>query len=1497
MTFLRTIYSSPFRVYLILSLLAAIGIYASTKLPISLYPNTNKPAIYVGMSYGKLNADEFFKQYGQRIESELKGIKNNSLEVEKISADYRRNDVRYNVSFKWGGDPRQAESEVNNVLNSLSGIWPKEIRDSKWVYFNNEGGGFLAISFYSDKRTPDQLYEILAPALEAKLKSFKGAEQAGLWNPKNREIDLKLKMESLSLLGIFPRDIERTLEAALVNYSGGAITEGGKSVNLEWPKAIRSVDDLKKILVTTPLGKLIPLKQLAEINVNENGEHTNIIKTNGHKSIILFASPISGGNVKELAEGIIAEVEKQMKNLPEDIKHRVLVDPSFFIRSAISNVFKEVILAAFLAVLVLMLFIGNWRNTFTAAIEIPLSMILAFILMKLSHMNLNLISLGGLALAAGMNVDASVVVMENIFRHLKKHSKDNSNSIDLLTIISAAVKEVILPILAATICSLVVFIPLTLTKDLTYGILGDLALSVIFSHALSAIVAIILVPTIRIHLFKNSSNVNFTVEKALIDRPFEFFLKIYQRVLNFFLINRSPRIILIASLISSIAILPNVILPKLKKEIIGRPDTDWLVVSIHANNSQSIRETESYFDEIETKILKENKEFVNYTFTQVHGTWGGNIMLRLNDKSKMNEFWKLLEQKITSTPDYYIRIVPWNPAELPIPELPQMRLVISGGENEDRFTIAQIINYDLRTKGIFPDLWSKPSLSTNYVLEVRPSVEHWPILLAQQGIGFSPSDLLDITRVATNGKYIDDLLLAGKNFRLKISYKDFDENSGLEKINSIPINLKGKIVPFKALVPTKMVKMPPPLYREDGESLIAIYGKHKMGEEDKKVESLQRVENLIKEFWDKDGAKLNLSSKPMIYLEDSEKELTDALDQLKFSIIVSVLLVLLTLVIQFASIAHSLIILSAIPLGMLGVMLSLFIFKSTLSLNSAIGVILLNGIAVGNSILLVDLFRRFLKEGHPPITAIMMSATQRIRPILITSLTTILGMLPIAFGMGNGGKVLQPLGIAVAGGLWVSMFFTLIVVPILEITYVNFITRIKLMKKGSRVKIGIVVLSLTFVSAANATAGATATAVAVITFEEALALALNKNNNLSLLREDVELSNLNIQDTAAKLKFLPTVNIEQTHTKRWFSTDEGFKESNKGNALYLNSKLNLFNFGADFSNYKANAIRLQQQQVNITSVQMKQEKEVIDVFLQYIYLSQELQILNSLLLLKKELLSITEKRYQKGICSKEEFLAITVEVDNTIARYDMTLINRDELSRQILKVINLSNLSNLSNEENAKGVNFNWSWPWLNKIKNDKFLIENQIVERPDIKFADLSLQVNQHRLWYQMAQNLPRVDLSYQYRLDPLFYISDSGMSKTKSNEKILLLTISIPLFDGGDGWARYHQQNSELIKSQYELQQLKRNADSEIKINLNKYRGILKTLSNREKTLELSMSIYEKNFQRFKMGQLSLNDLLTEQSRLFESKKLVDEGFYVIHQTFLSLCQSMGKSIYQCL
>lgn len=1018
-----SIYSSPLRVYICLGALAIAGLIAGSRLPVSLFPNSSKPSVRVSMSYGSSTPEEFLDAFGRTLETQLRAISTADAQVEKINSSYGSDRVDIDVNFKWGTPPETALKEVQLAVNSFSSRLPEEIRDYLWVWPNNENSGFFAASFYSPIRSLDALYDLLEPILGPKVAQIPDAAEAGLWNPSGKEVSIEIDPARMASLQLFPRDIARAVNNAMGGQNGGSITVGTQQLNVQLPREIRTPEEMGKSSITLAGGKIIHLADIAKVDFGLKSRNSRSFKTSGAPSLILFATPKPGGNVKRMSEDLLAAVQSIQPQLPHDIQYKVLVDPSEFIRSAVNNVFHEVAIGAFLAVCILFLFIGSFKNTVTAAVEIPLSMILAFILMKFSGMNLNLISLGGLALSAGMNVDASVVVMENIFRHFEtqKTPLDYRGRLNLIT---RAVSEVRFAVIASTVSSLVVFLPLAFTSELSYAILGDLAKTVVFSHGLSMFVALILVPTVRLQLMskETDAHTHSPVEKWI--------LKIergYSKALGYFIGSHKLQLLSYAFLGLVLAGLCVSVLPKLPTEIIGKPDTDWMFLSAKTKGNTLIKQMESQSDQIEAQLLAKLGPKIQYTFTQTQDPNSGFIMARLKNKKDMQSVWKEMEALFTNTPYIKFWVGPWNPAELPIPDPAPLEISVRGGTLKERAEAAQEINHLLEEKHVFDRIWTKPEVEHSENIQLGVNLDFWASRPSANPL--TPVDLAELSRVATTGKRIASLTIQG---RLTDVVLRFPEGSiqTVEDLGALPIGINGKLVPLRALARVDIKETSPTLYRENERDLVLIYGKHNEGSNRGNKDSIQEARKILNGWKPK-------SADVIVSFEDGEKDLHHALRQLAFAVGLSILLIFITLVLQFGSVMNAFLVLVAVPLGIIGVIASLWVFKSTLSLNSVLGIILLNGIAVANSIILVDFLKRLVDQGMQPTLAAMEAGKKRLRPILITSMTTILGMLPIALGLGEGGKILQPLGIAVSGGLWVSMAFTLFVVPALQVRYLN----------------------------------------------------------------------------------------------------------------------------------------------------------------------------------------------------------------------------------------------------------------------------------------------------------------------------------------------------------------------------------------------------------------------------------------------------------------------------
>ena len=852
---MESIYRTPLRVYLVLTLLTLltlIGLASAMYLPISLFPNSSKPHIQTCVNI-ELSPDAFLRQYGFRFEEAYRAIRRPGLEVEKLEATYRPRDACYSIEFKWGGDPDEALREVKSVGEGLVAPLPDSYRNSFGAWGQEDNSGFLALSFYSNERSLTEIYDLVEPVLSPKLARLSQAGDTSLYNPEQREVLVELKPETMASFELFPNDVARAILSVFDAYNGGSLTVGQNQLRIEFPRGVVNFNDLKQVSVAVRGGHTITLGDLAHLDLAVPVDSGRVFKTSGSSSVILWGTPKPGGNVKEMAEMALQAVDDSMKDLPKDIQYKTLVDPSQFIRSSVSNVAKEVAVAAGLAVFILFLFIGNIRNVATAAIEIPLSIVLAFILMKISGMNLNLISLGGLALSAGMNVDASVVVMENIFRHFdlaREHYGSRALTFEeRLAIISSAVSEVRFAVIASTIASLVVFIPLAFTSALSYAILGDLAKAVVFSHGFSAVVALILVPTIRLHLMSGAAPAHDS--PSILEGGLQKLERGYGRALGRFLASKGLKASVYVGLIALFAVLMTFVVPTLPREIIGKPDTDSLMLGINVQGNTLVKQMEAQTEITEALLFEKFGSEIQYTFTQINRPNSSWIMMRLKDKSKATEILKQLEDAFPNTPDISYWYDQWNPAELPIPDPPDFKVSIRGNDADTMAETARDLRDEIRERKIFDNVKVSPDSSVEDSLLIRPRLEQWP-RLAAEGIRFGVTDLADITRVATEGKKIGLVNLRDNNgkrqaMNLRMKYpQDYVKNA--EELGAIPVGLGPRIVPLNALATVSLEKVRPSLMRIDGRELFELSGRGKKDERKQTAESVEKAEELVRDW-------------------------------------------------------------------------------------------------------------------------------------------------------------------------------------------------------------------------------------------------------------------------------------------------------------------------------------------------------------------------------------------------------------------------------------------------------------------------------------------------------------------------------------------------------------------------------------------------------------------------------------------------------------------------
>ena len=1477
---MKTLFSSPLRVYLVLSILAALGVWAGLSLPISLFPKNAQPYVNVNASYGSLSAIEFRRLYGERIETELKAIKGRMAEVQSVEANYAATNFSAKVVYTWESDPEAAMREAQVIINAIAATLPEETRRSMGVSIQGVDS-FFAMSFYSEKRSPDELYELLDPLLEQPIKRIKDIGFSQLLKPIAEEVAVELKPTVMTSLGLTPGYIENAISQALSSQNGGALSgsRGSQAIRLE--RMAATVDELKQVAVPLPSGRTLSLSDVANVNIVRNSENQQSFKTSGASSLILFAVPRQGGNVKRMSEEILATVADLKASLPADVTSRDLIDPSTFIRSAVANVLHEVLLGSILASLVLFIFIGNLRNVITTAIEIPISIALAFIMMWLFDMNLNLLSLAGLALASGMNVDASVVVMENIFRHLEIN-RQRPDPWTKLDVVIAAVREVRLSVVASTLASLVVFAPFMFVSGISYAILGDLAKAVIFSHGFSALIALILVPTVRLQLLNNEKG------NAEHHAPAEKFLKRLEKFYGtslYLLLNRS-RYTWGLLLLTCVALITLVftVLPRLPRELIGKPESDFVVLVINQAENTRKRQMESTVEQVHKSELAALASDVEYSFDQINDATSATLILKVHDRSRVPALLKKLRETFINTPTVQYFVTEWNPSEFKIPNPPEVRVVVSGSNAEERMIAGRDLKSLIDSEKIYEEVTSIPADQHNSTLVMRPKNAQWN-LLREQGFYTTPSELTETLRIATLGKWLGEMMIRISKVPIMMRYPDY-QMASKEELEAFPIAVKGQLIPLKALMQVDEIDAQQSLHVENGQEINVITARLKEDFRSDQAAHLKEIQHKIDQWQEKRLPELDLDS-IAVRLEEPDADIARSVRQLQYAFGFSMLLIFITMLLQFGNVIEAALVMVAVPLGLIGAIASLSIFQSTLSINAVLGMILLNGIAVNNSILLVDFARRLHASGVAPLEACIQASLQRLRPILITSLTTVLGMLPIACGFGEGGRILQPLGLSVVGGLGVSMTLTLLLVPGLQALAMAAADRRRLrMNRGREASalaapqtLAPVILLLIIGGAFIGPRLQADEALFYQTIDQLRAHDPKLKKNLENVSADREALR------PLRGSWLPTFSLEASRRYERLLDDPN-RDTLRSSSLSGITQLNLYGFGRDQAQSALATVGEAKQDIVQIGQILDAEDAAARRVLRVIAARFDTQILQKIRAQRQRLLDASQRQFQKGLLAQQELQKIELDL-NTV---DVN-IRAADLERQKAE-------ADLASYQTSVAIETAWPLRELMLSEPEKIPTlaalnanpQTLAAQSPSVITARYERDETVKRKDFLWADQMPRFDLQGQVGRT----LEGQGVGQNMGS---LSLVFTMPLADRYQTSSAYRAQLHRQSAAEFSLVDVERETQQAVLEDWKAYQLDRASILTREELLVKAKALYEDGVARFERGLITVNELSGDEDRFFNAERDVARSWLALHENLVSLCHRIGRPLRQCL
>lgn len=989
-------------------LLVVFGINSYPKIGVDLSPDVELPFVNVTVTYTGASPEEMETLITKPIESAVSSVAG----IKNISSMAREGFSQTIIEFELGIDPRQASSEVREKVAGVRKRLPDEVDEPVVQRQDISAQAILMFTFSSDIRDRGTIRKIVEDVVQEQVQRVDGVSEASIIGASAREIRLLVNPRKLEAYKISYQNLLSIANTENVNTPGGKVDEKGRELTVRTIGKYKNVEDIKNIVVANYDGKLVRMGDVVEVDDGWERE-TTYARVNGQPSVMMTVRKQSGTNTVDVSERVMQEVAKiSERELPKDIKVEIIREQSKYIRDNVDDVWNAILFGGFLAVLITYLFLGDFKATVIGALAIPSSIISTFFLMKYMNFSLNNMSLMALSLAVGILIDDAIVLIENIFRHLRMGK-------DKFTAAYEATKEISLAMLATTMSLLAVFVPIGSMGETIGQFFKQFGLTVAFSVAISTLVAFTLTPMLAAHWLESKK---YTLARPRIvdkvityfEQGFQEFLGAYVQILNWCL-QRPKKIILIATL----SLLFNFALtPFLGKELQPTYDSGEFSVNIKAPSGTSLEKMKELTAPIEKQIL-------TIPEVKLAGLWigggrrpvyEGSFNVKLVETTErqrsMMQIMDELRMQLRKNTDLKISVVS-NQGGGRGDSRP-VQIGLRGSELEKLNEYALILVNELK---------SIPGTSDVDVSSADSEPEIAIKLDKQRSAdaGINNSQVGEVVQTAFLGKTTKNKFTIGDsdyNIRLLLTEKS---RLNINDVANLRISSsKGDFVRLGDIAEVKMSSGPTQIDREGRQRQVIVYA-NTVG-----VSPGEVIEKVDKEIMPKLNMPLGYKYAFIGQAETMQRAFVEVIKAL----VLAVIIIYMVLAAQFESFIHPLVIMVSLPFAVIGAILGLLLSGQTLNMISTIGFVMLMGLVTKNAILLVDYTNQAREEGKSIKEALVEAGSLRLRPILMTTLSTILGMLPIALGIGAGAELRQSMGVVLVGGLITSTMLTLIVVPL-----------------------------------------------------------------------------------------------------------------------------------------------------------------------------------------------------------------------------------------------------------------------------------------------------------------------------------------------------------------------------------------------------------------------------------------------------------------------------------
>ncbi len=1021
MSLYRTSVNHPVTVSLVFITVAILGVFALTKLSINLFPDMGTNAIMVMTSYSGASAEDIETNITKTLENTLNGVS----DLKHLSSSSKENVSVITLQFEYGIDIEDATNNVRDKLDMVRQYLPDGAGNPTIFKFSMEDIPVMFLSVTAEESLSG-LDKILDDKLTTPLARVPGVGTVSVSGAPKREIQVYVDPNKLEAYNLTVEQISQALAYENRNTPAGNIDIGSNTYAVRVEKEFKSAKEMLNVVVGTFQGTPIYLRDVARVNDGEQ-ERLQKVFSNKIQGAMVTIQKQTDANSVQVCKGINKELEKIKKTLPSDIQINLINDTSESIINTINSL-KETIFITFIVVmLVVFVFLGRWRATIIIVLSIPISLVASVVYLFATGNTLNIISMSALTIAIGMVVDDAIVVLENITSHIDRGAKPKEAAVH-------ATQEVSISVIASTLTMLAVFLPLTMVNGAVGVFFHQLGWIVSIIMIVSTSAALTLVPMMCSKLLKRNprSHAWHKVLFTPINKGLDALSRGYGRLINWAVTHRTMTIT-IAIVIFAVTLI--ITLPGMKTEYLPSMDQGRLTINIEMPVGTQEDITGQLGAELAEKYMAEIPEIkvMNYRYgvadeenafasMQSNGTHILAMNLNLGSKDTRKRSTQEIAEYIRKDLKNNAVIKKYNVSEgMGMGSTASVKIEVYGYDFNVSDRIANDLALELRER---PEISQVLISRDEYTPEMHVDFDREKLML--NGINITTASQYVRNRI--NGSVMSYFREDGDEYNIRVRYAP-EFRTGVENIENIVLyGTSGNAVRLSEVAKIVEGRTPPTIERKDRERIVTITGIVSKGYA--LSDGVAASEACIDQ--------IEIPAEFLVKIAGDYEDQQDAFKDMFTLIILIVILVYVVMASQFESLLDPFVIMFSVPFAITGVLIGLRINGMALGVMALIGVMILMGIVVKNGIVLIDYTRLCLERGMSVNESVVTASRQRLRPILMTTLTTVLGMVPMALGTGEGAEMWNGLGVVVSWGLSISTLITLVLIPTL---YAIFISR------------------------------------------------------------------------------------------------------------------------------------------------------------------------------------------------------------------------------------------------------------------------------------------------------------------------------------------------------------------------------------------------------------------------------------------------------------------------